>query len=145
MEEALVTYLLDASADDALTIAYHVGDGFSGETDLILEGNGDYRLWSTVTQGRQRRNYSGAVPVETVQALVREIVRVRLWEVDHVVRDRGRDNPETRIDVRVGEDGFSAVLWVSEVDDVPPFDEIQQQILALARSLSDGDVLEVGR
>lgn len=61
------------------------------------------------------------------------------------VRTNGLDNPEARIEVRAGEDAFAAVLWVSEIDDVKPFDEIQEQILDLARRLSDGEVLEGGR
>lgn len=145
MEARLGDYLAGGSDPADLTITYHVGGGLSGETDLVLGGRGDYRVWSTVTADRQRHDYTGEVPVSEVQALVGEMLRVRLWEVEHVTSERGLDNPEARIEVRAGGAGFAAVLWVSEIDDVPPFDEIQEQVLALVRRVSDGAVLEVGR
>ena len=145
MENILTDYLRGQLFPTDLTINYHIGNAFSGETDLRLRGDGIYELWSTVTQDRQHRRYSGQLNVADVHELVQTIQSVRLWEVQHIFMEGGRDNPEARIVVTANEESFTVVLWVMEIEDVPAFDEVQEKILTLVRRVSDGEVLEVGR
>ena len=145
MEKCLDDYLSDRIPPADLAIHYHIGTAFYGETDFLLTGDGAYQLWSTVTEGRQRHEYSGQMGVSDVQEVVRTMLSVRLWEVKHVFSERGRDNPEARIVVTCGEQTFPVVLWVMEIDDVPAFDEVQEKILKLVRRVSDDEVEEPGR
>jgi hypothetical protein len=98
-----------------------------------------------VTNDRQRREYSGEVNSADVEALIQTMLDVALWKVKHIASERGLDNAEARIEVTADGETFPVVLWATEIDDVPAFDTVQEQILALVRRVSDGEVLEVGR
>lgn len=143
MKQQLQAYLKGDLSD--LKIYYHIGNAFAGETEFNLSGDGSYELWSTVTNNRQRREYSGQVKRADVQALVLTMLDVEFWDVTHVSSERGLDNPEVRVEVTAGGKSFPVVLWATEIDDVPAFDTVQEEILALVRQVSDGEVLEVGR
>ncbi len=145
MEQALKAFLDGILDPEEFEIHYHIGGGLWGETEAHLRGTGAYRLSSTVTDGRQLRTYAGRVDTAEVRELTRVALRVRLWEAGHVADRRGRDNPDARIDVTAGAETYPVVLWVSETDEVPAFNEVQQRILDLVRRLSGGEVLEVGR
>lgn len=145
MENSLNTYLNDQILPVALSVYYHIGNEFQGATDFHLRGDGAYQLWSTVTQDRQRRNYSGQLKITDVQELVRVMRSVQLWTVKHIFTERGRDNSEVRIVVTAGEESFTVVLWVMEIEEVPAFDKVQEEILILIRRISGGEVLEAGR
>jgi hypothetical protein len=145
MENILTRYLRGQLLPTDLKVHYHVGSAFSGETDFHLHGDGTYQLWSTVTQNRQRREYSGQLNTKDVHELVQMMLSVRLWEVKHISPERGRDNPEARITIISGGESFPVILWVSEIDEVPAFDEVQEKILMLVRLVSANEVLEVGR
>lgn len=145
MENIIIAYLNGQLSSTDLEVHYHVGSSFSGETDFHLYGDGTYQLWSTVTQDRQRREYSGQLNTAEVHELVRTMLSVKLWEVKHISTERGLDNPEARIIITSGKESFPVVLWVSEIDEVPAFDEVQEKILTLVRRVSGGEVLEIGR
>jgi hypothetical protein len=145
MEDILTDYLNNQIAATSLKIRYHIGNQFSGETEFHIWGDGKYTLWSTVLKGRERRDYSGQLDEADLRDLVRAMLSVQLWKIKHITTERGRDNREACIDVTADEKTYSVVLWVSEIDDVPQFDKIQEQILTLIRKASQAEVLEMGR
>lgn len=145
MENILRSYLNGKIPPADLQIHYHIGNTFSGETDFRLRGDGAYQLSSTVTQERQRRDYSGQLDMTEVQDLARTALSGRLWEVKHFLVKRGRDNPEVLIEVKAGKESSATVLSVREVEEVPAFDKVQSEILTLVHRVSCGEVLEVGR
>lgn len=145
MENIMTAYLNGQLLPTDLEVHYHVGSTFSGETDFSLRGDGTYKLWSTATQDRQLRKYAGHLNIINIHELVRLMLTVKLWEVKHTSTERGLDNPESRITITSGKESFPVVLWVSEIDEVPAFDEVQEKILVLVRQVSDNKVLEVGR
>jgi hypothetical protein len=145
MEQALRAYLSEGATRPELTIHYHIGNSFSGETELRLRGDGAYELWSTVTQGRQRKTYSGTVEVSRVEELVRKFLEVELWNVRHLGQKRAHDDPEASIGIEINGERFAVALWVSEISQSPAFSQAQQELLSLARDVSAGEVLEQGR
>jgi hypothetical protein len=145
MEQALRSYLDQQSARAELVIEYQIGNSFSGETELTLRGDGAYELWSTVTQGRQRKNYSGVIEVSRVEELLRKILEVELWNVRHLDEKRRQDDPGASIAVEINGEKFKVVLWVSEISRSPSFSQVQEKLLSLVNELSSGEVLENGR
>lgn len=145
MEQTLRSYLDQGSARPELMIEYHIGNPFSGETKLTLSGDGAYELWSTVTQGRRRRTYSGVIEISRVAELVSKISEVELWNVRHLDEKRRQDDPEASIVVEINGEKFEVVLWVSEISRSPSFSEVQEKLLSLAHEVSSGEVLENGR
>lgn len=145
LQERLADYLAGKVAPDKIAILYHIGDEFSGETDFRLQGDGSFTLWSTVTAGRARRDYTGQVDLEQVKNVARGLLSARVWEVRHVRSIPGDDDPEVRIAIQHGDSIAQAVLWVSELKERPAFTEAQKPLLELIHQVSRGEVLEVGR
>lgn len=145
MREGLQSYLAHTMPRSALSIYYHIGDAFSGETELRLRGDGTYEAWSSVTQGRQRRTYSGVVEVSQVEQLVRKLLEVEIWNVTDVFDKPGEDDPQAVIAVEINSQRFETVLWVSEIRHCPPFEQAQQALLFFLRGVSSGEILEIGR
>lgn len=145
MENTLKLYLENGLDAQDFMIHYHIGNSFSGETNFELRGDGAYALWSTVTEGRQRREYNGTTERQQVAEIAQTMLALRLWEVKHVAKERGLDNPEVRITVSAKDETFSVVLWANETAKVAAFKKVQNKILHLIHSLSNGEVLEVGR
>ena len=144
MRAWLQGYLAGQVPPAELTILYHIGDEFSGETDFRLRGDGAYTLWSTATSGRARRDFAGQVERGAVQEVARALIDARIWDVHHVRSLPGDDDPESRIAVRKGDTQQTVALWVSEIGERPAFAEAQEAILNLIRAVSRGEVLEVG-
>jgi hypothetical protein len=145
MQQWLQGYLDGTISPGELVIIYHIGDEFSGETDVQLHGDGAYRMWSTVTVGRARRAFTGQVSRSDVRAIVQALLSAQIWDVRHVRNIPGDDDPEAIIAVQRGDGREEVILWVSEIDKRPSFAEAQQAILDLIRTVSSGEVLEVGR
>jgi len=141
----LKAYLNETLPPAEFAIYYHIGDDFSGETDLRLRGDGDCKLESTVTQGRQRKTYHGHVPPNRVAVVVRKLQESCIWEVRHVHPRPGEDDPEAIIAVEAAGKRDQVVLWVSEIGECPPFAKAQAPLLALVHELSKGEVLESGQ
>lgn len=145
MEDTLRAYIASDIAAADMTIAYSIGDSFSGETHLQLQGNGDYELWSTAIRGRQRKDYSGSIETAQVETLVQSMIENQIWQVTHV-RDRpSEDDPLAKIRVTVNDNTNEVRLWVSEIRDVAAFDTVQSEILTLIRAMSNDEILESGR
>jgi hypothetical protein len=145
MREWLQAYLDGTLSPDDIAILYHVGDEFSGETDFRLHGDGVFSLWSTVTAGRARRDYTGRVDQKQVGDVARALLRGQVWNVRHVRAIPGDDDPEVRIAVQSGDSLAEVILWVSEVNHRPAFADAQRSLIELIREVSRGEVLEVGR
>jgi hypothetical protein len=145
MREWLQAYLDGTLSPDDIAILYHVGDEFSGETDFRLHGDGVFSLWSTVTAGRTRRDYTGRVDQKQVGDVARALLHGQVWNVQHVRAISGDDDPEVRIAVQNGDRVTEVILWVSEVNHRPAFAEAQRSLIELIREVSRGEVLEVGR
>jgi hypothetical protein len=145
MHDSIEEYLDQAISTSEFAIYYHIGDSFSGETDLLLKGDGQYELWSTVTQGRQRKEYTGQLVPERVREIAKTMQTVQLWEVKHVRAKPGEDDPDAIIGVQTGTARSEVVLWVSEISQSPAFSEVQDRLLSLIHDVSDGEVLESGR
>ncbi len=80
-----------------------------------------------------------------VRVLVQAFLDTELWNVRHVQSIPGDDDPEAVIAVQQGEAREEVTLWVSEVDRQPTFARSQHVILELIRTVSNGEVREVGR
>lgn len=145
MPDSIEKYLDQTINASDFVITYHIGDSFSGETDLILKGDGQYELWSTVTSGREHKTYSGQVDSDQVQDIARKMEEVELWKVSHLRSKPGEDDPEALIGIETGSGRWQVVLWVSEIEQSARFVEVQDKLLALVREVSDGEVLETGR
>ncbi|MFI9586941.1 hypothetical protein ACIHCQ_35115 [Streptomyces sp. NPDC052236] len=126
-------------------IAYHIGSEFYGETDARFEDNGRYVLWSTVTQGRERLEFSGRLDPDEVRGLVELVTRERLWTVRHVRPTQADDDAPAFLEAGDGVRRARVELWVSEAGSVPEFARVQEAVLDLIRRVSDGAILEVGR
>lgn len=144
MQRVLQSYLQNQVSGAAFTIHYHIGSEFSGETDLVLRGDGAYELWSTATADRARRVYSGSLDVAEVRQIVQLMLDERLWEVRHIRAKPGDDDPETLIAVEAEQQRFETVLWISEVRHVPAFVRVQAALLDLISAVSRGEIRESG-
>ena len=145
MQDILNAYISGQLPPADLTITYHIGDDFSGETFLELHGDGTYTLWSTSTSGRQRRDYNGQIEQTAVQELVREMIDQRIWEAKHVRSKPREDDPPVSIQVISPADRAEVSLWISEVQQVSAFASIQNSLLSLIRAMSSNEILESGR
>lgn len=126
-------------------VHYHIGDVFSGETDLVLNGVGHYELWSTATRGRQRREYSGEVDHDRVAEVVDALLASEIWTAGHVREKPGDDDPEASISIECRDKESRISLWVSEIPASRQFQLAQKSLLALVHGLSAGDILERGQ
>jgi hypothetical protein len=144
MKNCLQSYIEKRVAASDLAIRYHVGNSFSGETELRLGGDGKYELWSTVTKGRQRKTYSGQLEVEQVEQVAKELLENEIWEIKHFPDGPVPDDPEASIEIECAGQKFKAALWVSEIRKSPRFAKAQQALLTLVHTLSDGEILESG-
>ena len=122
-----------------------MGTDFLGETDARLRADGSYELWSTVTAGRRRREFSGRTDPAVVQDVVALMAREELWTVGHVNPHQADDDALAIFEVGDGQRSGRVELWVSEVASVPAFDRCQQAVLGLVRRLSNEVILENGR
>ena len=71
------------------TIHYYIAGGLSGETDLQLRGDGHVELWSTVTEGYERKSYSGEVSVSRVEQIASLMLTTKIWRAKHDHASRG--------------------------------------------------------
>jgi hypothetical protein len=145
MQSTLERYLNGEMNPPDLTITYTIGDAFSGETYLRLSGDGRYEVWSTAVQGRQRKEYAGQLEKSEVETLVQLMLDNQLWTVSHVRSKPGEDDPLSVIQVSENGRSSQVELWVSEIRQVPAFDNVQEGLLAIVKRVSDGEVLEAGR
>ncbi|MDQ7024011.1 MAG: hypothetical protein Q9P44_00455 [Anaerolineae bacterium] len=145
MEDTLRAYSAGDIAADTVTIDYSIGDSFSGETHLQLQGNGDYELWSTAISGRQRKEYSGSIEAAQVETLVQSMIENQIWQVSHVRDKPSEDDPLAIIRVTVNDNSSEVQLWISEIRSVLAFDTVQNEILTLIRAMSNDEILESGR
>ena len=142
LRETLERYLTDGGE---LALDYAIGDGFSGRTELSLGADGAYRAMTTGTPDRRPIEFAGTVDATAVRGVVEALTEARVWEAAHV-RDRpGEDDPEASISARSPSGGGEVRLWVSEIRRVPQFAQAQDALLAFARQVSDGAILESGR
>jgi hypothetical protein len=134
---------LAAGASD-VSVTYHIGDAFNGETRLAVRGDGAFTLFSTVTAGRQARDWDGVLPAQRVDALARALIDARVWEA-RPFRKAGDDDPLATITVAGTAEPRSVAVPASQTHAVEQFASSQAALLELARELSGGAVLEVGR
>jgi hypothetical protein len=145
LEDALNAFLDTPISPSGFAIHYRIGDAFSGETELHLQGDGAYELWSTATQGRERRTYEGAVDEALVRELAGELREAKVWQAAHVRSKPREDDPLAEIVVEADQLKGKVELWVSEIADSAPFRTAQERLLGVVRELSEGEVLEAGR
>ena len=140
LRAVLEGYLRDGGA---LALDYGIGDGFSGRTEVELHGDGAYRAMTTGTPDRRPIEFTGTT--DDVRGVVGALVDARVWEAAHV-RERPReDDPEAVIAARSDVGEGEVRLWISEIPDVPQFAAAQDALLAFAREVSGGRILEPGR
>jgi hypothetical protein len=140
----IVTDWLNRDDTAGYWLGYHVGSEFYGETDARFQADGRYELWSTVTEGRQRREFSGQCGPEDIRELVSLVAREELWAVHHVRPTQTDDDALARLEAGDGIRHGASELWVSEVESVPSFARVQDAVLELVRRLSAGSILETG-
>jgi len=145
MEACLKAFLEKKIPGNDFVINYHIGNSFSGETYFRLVGDGNYELWSTVTEGRQKKTYSGQIKVEQVQQIVESFLDAEVWKAKHFHKKPSHDDPETSIIIGCGSQEFQVALWVSEIRESPQFAKAQQSLLTLVHILSAGEILETGQ
>lgn len=124
-------------------LTYDIGSEFYGETHARFGGDGTYRIWSTVTEGRARLDYEGRCDPGDVAALVEHLRAGALTSPERGLQ--GEDDALVRLAVRDDSGAGTVELWVSQIREQPAFDEAQQPVLDLIRRLSDGSILETGR
>jgi hypothetical protein len=134
---------LAAGAPD-VSVTYHIGDAFNGETRLEVRGDGGFELSSTVTAGRQPLDWDGVLPAPRVGALARALIDARVWEAQPF-RKAGDDDPLATITVAGTAEPHSVGVPASQTHAVEQFATSQAAMLELARELSGGAVLEEGR
>ena len=126
-------------------LTYDIGSEFYGETHAWFGGDGSYRIWSTVTEGRARLDYSGECDPDDVAAAIEAFRREAVWTLSHRRVFQGEDDALVRVAVQ-DDDGVGQVeLWVSEVRGTPDFERAQAPLLELIRRLSGATILETGR
>jgi hypothetical protein len=145
LEDALKAFLDTPMSPAGFAIHYRIGDAFSGETELHLHGDGAYELWSTATQGRERRTYEGSVDEEVVRELAGELREAKVWQAAHVRSKPREDDPLAEIAAEADQLNGRVELWVSEIADSAPFRTAQEHLLRVVRELSRGEVVEEGR
>jgi hypothetical protein len=128
-----------------LEIDYAIGDAFSGRTELSVRGDGSYHASSTATAGREPVEFTGTVAPAEVEQIVSALKDARVWESEHVRSKPREDDPEAIVAVRSSATSGEVRLWVSEIARVPQFAAAQDALLAFARRVSDGAILEAGR
>ena len=141
MHKSLKAYQSQKISDTDFAIHYHIGNDFCGETDFRLQGNGTYDLWTTVTNGRQKKSYSGQVAVCEVEQVVEEMLANRIWQVRHIYPMRALDDPGAKIAIEAANQKFEVMLWASEIEESPPFAAVQGELLSLIHEVSQGQVL----
>lgn len=141
MHKNLKAYLSQKISDTDFAIHYHIGNDFCGETDFRLQGNGTYDLWTTVTNGRRKKSYSGQVAICQVEQVVEEMLTTRIWQVQHIYATRALDDPGAKIAIEVANQKSEVMLWASEIRESPPFAAVQAQLLSLIDEVSQGQVL----
>jgi hypothetical protein len=134
---------LAAGAPD-VGVTYHIGDAFNGETRLEVRGDGGFELSSTVTAGRQALDWDGELAAERVTGLVGVLIDAEVWEA-RPFRKAGDDDPLATITVAGPAGSHGVGVPASQTHAVAPFAASQAAFLELARELSEGAVLEVGR
>jgi hypothetical protein len=140
LQAVLEGYLRDGGA---LALDYGIGDDFSGRTEVALHGDGAYRAMTTGTPDRRPIEFTGST--DGVREIVAALVDARVWEAAHVRARPREDDPEAVIAARSDAGDGEVRLWVSEIPDVPQFAAAQDALLAFARQVSDGRIVEPGR
>lgn len=133
-----------AAGDSGVSVTYHIGDAFNGETRLDVHGDGRFELFSTVTAGRRAREWDGELPVQRVALLAQALIDAEVWTA-RPVRKGGDDDPLATIAVNGTSGSPSVGVPASQTRAVIPFAVSQAALLELARELSEGAVLETGR
>src|SRR3954451_3382112 len=113
--QASLEALSAATAGEGERLRYHIGSSFAGETSLEIGASGDYELWSTVTEGRRRREFGGRLAPERFGRLLGELVAARVWEARPVRERRRMDDPVASI----GVGSESVEVPASEIPEVP--------------------------
>ena len=141
----LQNYLSKVHPLSEFHLSYRIGNPFRGETSLLLNGNGTYRMASTVTQGRQEIIQEGTISEKEVFELIQLILEAQPWEI-HKLYDRPQ-NDDARIIIEVVNHTAknSIGIWTSEVNEQPAFNRAQTAILKLINHISDGKILETGQ
>ena len=144
MEKILKKYLAGQITDNELNVEFHIGNSFLGETFFELKGEGSYKLWSTVTRRRKKKEFTGTLDKKKVAELVDFILKKKIWEIKHINPNPADDDAEVIITVRETNNTCRTVLWISEIKDVEPFKEVVNKIIAIIRDISNDEILESG-
>lgn len=142
---SIVTNWLGQADPQGFWLDYRIGSEFYGETSAHFEADGTYDLWSTVTEGRERRQFSGQHDPRDIGDIVALIDREHLSTVRHVRPNQADDDSLATVDIGDATSRARVELWVSEIESVPAFARVQAAVLDLIRRLSDGTILEAGR
>ena len=145
MPKSLKAYLSKKISASDFVIHYYIAGGFSGATDFRLRGDGSYELCSNVTQGHQKKSYSGQLATLKVEQIAQKMLETRVWRVDHLYPTPALDDAGARIVVESASQKSEVVLWISEIRERPPFAAVQKQLLSLVHEVSAGEILENGR
>ena len=138
---------LAANAENkAFSLAYDIGNSFSGQTHFALHGDGTYSLWSTVTEGRARLELTGKLTSAEMRELLTALSRSHFSQGCADEKSKVEDDVvNARISIKDGRTEEVAGVWLSQMDDHPGFKAAQDTLLALIGKLSGGKILEKGQ
>ena len=126
-------------------LTYDIGTPFSGQTHFLLHGDGSYSLWSTVTEGRKRLEFTGTLDGAELQDLLTTLSRSRFWEEPGPDKARTPDDVKARITLKTADAEQAAAVWLGEMDEHPAFRTAQHALLTLIAKLSGNKILEKGQ
>lgn len=127
------------------SLAYDIGNSFAGQTHFVLQGDGTYSLWSTVTEGRARLEFTGTLGGTEIQALLAAISQSRFWDGPASEKTKTPDDIRARITLKEANAERAAAVWLSQMDEHPGFQAAQDTLLALIARLSGNKILEKGK
>ena len=144
METILNDYLNNILPKNTLIIHYHIGNTLVGETNMTLYGDGTYKLWSTVTNDRQKLNFTGTLNPFEVNTIIRMIIETKIWTIKPKHPIPYPDDAEAYITITANKKEITIRLLISQIKTEPAFAKIQEAILNLVQKLSDREILETG-
>jgi hypothetical protein len=124
-------------------IHYHVGNDFTGFTDLEILGNGDARLKSTVTRGLNLVWTGSSVDDTSLDHLLRTLISTKIWLIKGTRMEGLPDEPRIELELWFGKEKWSTGFWQFDIADNPAWGRIRKQVAAIVDDLSGGKVLQI--
>jgi hypothetical protein len=142
LREILAKAIANPDAYPDLEVSYLRGHDLSGTTHFTVRATGDYKLESSVTRDEQPRSWSGKLPADDRNALLRAVEATRLLDVPSSTRNIGDDEEPIIVTVREGNLVHEVRVWHDDAvaAGLAPF---EAHVLTLAKRLSANEVLTI--